>query len=56
MLSHANQEDNGLTLWLELRLANGGNGVWRNLTKLLGGEVAADDIEEHSTRDLPKNH
>ena len=46
LLSHANPEDNEFTLWLALQLANGGYRVWCDLTKLLGGEVFWDDIEE----------
>ena len=46
LLSHANPEDNEFTLWLALQLANAGYRVWCDLTKLLGGEVFWDDIEE----------
>ena len=46
LLSHANPEDNEFTLWLALQLANEGYSVWCDLTKLLGGEVFWDDIEE----------
>jgi hypothetical protein len=46
LLSHANPEDNEFTLWLTLQLANEGYRVWCDLTKLLGGEVFWDDIEE----------
>lgn len=46
LLSHANPEDNEFTLWLALQLANEGYKVWCDLTKLLGGEVFWDDIEE----------
>src|SRR6266699_1327800 len=46
LLRHANPEDNELTLWLALQLANEGYRVWCDLTKLLGGEVFWDDIEE----------
>jgi hypothetical protein len=46
LLSHANPEDNEFTLWLALQLANEGYRVWCDLTKLLGGEVFWDDIEE----------
>src|ERR1700751_5068241 len=45
-LSHANPEDNEFTLWLALQLANEGYRVWCDLTKLLGGEVFWDNIEE----------
>jgi hypothetical protein len=46
LLSHANPEDNEFTLWLALQLANEGYRVWCDLTRLLGGEVFWDDIEE----------
>jgi hypothetical protein len=46
LLSHANPEDNEFTLWLALQLANAGYRVWCDLTKLLGGEVFWDNIEE----------
>jgi hypothetical protein len=46
LVSHANPEDNEFTLWLALQLANEGYRVWCDLTKLLGGEVFWDDIEE----------
>ncbi len=46
LLSHANPEDNEFTLWLALQLANEGYRVWCDLTKLLGGEIFWDNIEE----------
>jgi len=46
LLSHANPEDNEFTLWLALQLANEGYRVWCDLTKLLGGEVFWDNIEQ----------
>src|ERR1022692_3173082 len=46
LLSHANPEDNEFTLWLALQLANHGYKVWSDLTKLLGGEVFWDKIED----------
>ena len=46
LVSHANPEDNEFTLWLALQLANEGYRVWCDLTKLLGGEVFWDNIEE----------
>lgn len=46
LLSHANPEDNEFTLWLALQLATEGYKVWSDVTKLLGGEVFWDDIEE----------
>ena len=45
-ISHANPEDNDFALWLALQLANEGYRVWCDLTKLLGGEVFWDNIEE----------
>ncbi len=44
--SHANPEDNEFTLCLALQSANEGYRVWCDLTKLLGGEVFWDNIEE----------
>ncbi len=46
LISHANPEDNEFSLWLALQLANHGYRVWCDLTKLLGGEVFWDNIEE----------
>jgi TIR domain len=46
LLSHANPEDDDFTSWLALQLANEGYRVWCDLTKLLGGEVLWDEIEE----------
>ena len=46
LLSHANPEDNEFTLWLALQLASYGYKVWSDLTKLLGGEVFWDKIED----------
>ncbi len=45
-LSHANPEDNEFTRWLALQLAREGYPVWCDLTRLLGGEVFWQDIEE----------
>lgn len=45
-LSHANPEDNVLTLWLGTRLAAAGYSVWSDVTKLIGGEIFWDDIED----------
>ena len=45
-LSHANPEDNVLTLWLGTRLAAAGYTVWSDVTELIGGETFWDDIEE----------
>lgn len=46
LLSHANPEDNEFTLWLALQLASHGYKVWSDLTRLLGGEVFWDKIED----------
>jgi hypothetical protein len=46
LLSHANPDDNEFTLWLALQLANEGYNVWSDVTRLLGGEVFWNDIEE----------
>ncbi len=45
-ISHANPEDNDFTLWLASRLACHGYTVWSDLTKLIGGEVFWDEIED----------
>jgi len=54
LLSHANPEDNEFTLWLALQLASHGYNVWSDLTKLLGGEVFWDNIEEIIRRKAAK--
>src|ERR1017187_2846160 len=46
LLSHANPEDNEFTLWLAWQLANEGYRVGCDLTKLRGGEVFLDIIED----------
>src|SRR3954468_23737334 len=45
-ISHANPEDNEFARWIALKLAAHGYPVWCDLTKLLGGEVFWDDIED----------
>lgn len=45
-ISHANPQDNVITLWLATRLASAGYEVWSDLTKLIGGELFWTDIEE----------
>lgn len=45
-ISHANPEDNDLSMWLALQLAKEGYPVWCDLTKLLGGEDFWNDIEK----------
>lgn len=53
-ISHANPQDNEVTLWLASRLAAAGYEVWSDLTKLIGGELFWSDIEvairEHSAK------
>lgn len=45
-VSHANPEQNDFVLWLGVQLANAGYEVWSDVTKLIGGEVFWDDIED----------
>lgn len=45
-ISHANPEDNEIALWLSARLAASGYQVWSDVTRLLGGEIIWDTIEE----------
>ena len=45
-ISHANPEQNDFALWLGVQLANAGYEVWSDVTKLIGGEVFWDDIED----------
>jgi len=45
-VSHANPEDNDVALWLATRLAARGYQVWSDVTRLLGGEIIWDSIEE----------
>ncbi len=45
-ISHSNPEDNEFARWLALQLAKEGYPVWCDLTKLLGGEVFWENIEE----------
>jgi hypothetical protein len=45
-ISHANPEDNEFARWIALKLAAHGYPVWCDLTKLLGGEVFWEDIED----------
>ncbi|HZQ55277.1 MAG TPA: toll/interleukin-1 receptor domain-containing protein [Bryobacteraceae bacterium] len=54
LISHANPEDNEFTQWLALQLAREGYNIWCDLTKLLGGEVFWDDIEEVLRRSAAK--
>jgi hypothetical protein len=45
-ISHANPEENDFVLWLGVQLASAGYEVWSDVTKLIGGEVFWDDIED----------
>lgn len=45
-ISHANPEQNDFVLWLGVQLANAGYEVWSDVTKLIGGEIFWDDIED----------
>jgi len=45
-VSHANPQDNTVTLWLTTRLASAGYEVWSDLTQLIGGEMFWTDIAE----------
>jgi hypothetical protein len=45
-VSHANPEQNDFARWLSARLANAGYEVWSDVTKLIGGEVFWDNIED----------
>jgi hypothetical protein len=45
-ISHANPVDNNFAAWLSGKLAIAGYNVWSDVTKLVGGEVIWDDIEE----------
>ncbi len=45
-ISHANPEDNNFATWLTGKLAIAGFSVWSDVTKLIGGELIWDDIED----------
>ena len=45
-VSHANPEENDFVRWLGVQLANAGYEVWSDVTKLIGGEIFWDDIED----------
>lgn len=45
-ISHANPEDNEVALWLASRLAASGYRVWSDVTRLVGGELFWDTIED----------
>jgi hypothetical protein len=45
-ISHANPVDNNFAAWLSGKLAIAGYNVWSDVTKLVGGELIWDDIEE----------
>ena len=43
---HANPEDNAIATWLSARVAAHGYKVWSDVTRLIGGEVIWDTIEQ----------
>jgi TIR domain len=45
-VSHANPEDNEIAIWISARLAAYGYQVWSDVTRLIGGEVIWDTIEQ----------
>jgi hypothetical protein len=45
-ISHANPQDNDVTVWLASRLAASGYQVWSDVTRLIGGEYFWDTIED----------
>lgn len=45
-VSHANPEDNDIARWFVTRLASEGFNVWSDITRLIGGEVFWDTIED----------
>ena len=45
-ISHANPEDNDVATWFSTRLAAHGYQVWSDVTRLIGGEVIWDTIEQ----------
>ena len=45
-ISHANPEENDFVRWLGVQLASAGYEVWSDVTKLIGGELFWDDIED----------
>jgi hypothetical protein len=53
-LSHANPEDNEIAAWFCSRLAAQGYQVWSDITRLIGGEVIWDTIEEAIRRRAAK--
>jgi hypothetical protein len=46
LVSHANPQDNYVALWLCTRLAAAGCKVWSDLTRLVGGELFWNDIQD----------
>lgn len=45
-ISHANPAQNDFARWLSAQLANAGYEVWSDVTKLIGGELFWDNIED----------
>lgn len=53
-ISHANPEDNEVALWLGSKLAASGYQVWSDVTRLVGGELFWDTIEDAIRRRASK--
>lgn len=53
-ISHANPEENDFVRWLGVQLASAGYEVWSDITRLIGGEVFWDDIEDAIRRHTAK--
>ena len=45
-ISHANPEDNAIAKWFATRLASVGFDVWSDVTRLIGGELFWESIED----------
>jgi hypothetical protein len=45
-ISHANPEQNDFARWLTAQLVSAGYEVWSDVSKLIGGEIFWDDIED----------
>lgn len=45
-ISHSNPDDNAFAQWLGLQLTREGYLIWSDITKLIGGEIFWNDIEE----------
>lgn len=53
-ISHANPAQNDFARWLSAQLANAGYEVWSDVTKLIGGELFWDNIEDAIRNDAAK--